>query len=308
MLPNKVMQLDYNKFNSFVLRDLYQIQKHNFTYVVGKIRNGVFPASIIANKCNKELFFLSIPKNNKNIEFQDIDSLSHVENKERNNDSNIGEPQLLIPNYLFNDIKAEETTLLLVDSICGTGETLLTGKKYLESLGYNVITYATLVDLNTKYKPDIYGLLDDKFFQPPWESRSFTPQSHLERLAESKSNILDAYSCIGFSSRLCQLNFFDTYNLKVDIPYMKVFSESDGNQSDFTYKEANTVYKNFMEEKANYIKNNGITHFIESDWVQSIILSEKCPITEIIYFSGEDLHRQIGVRVDIKEIINLKFE
>ncbi len=283
VLPNHVLQMDYDSFAEFVLKDLDEISKHSFDCVIGKLRNGIIPASIIANRLQKPMGVIEIPR-----------------------DNNIA-PNIYIPQEILSKKNKQDIVFLYVDSICSSGISLKASKQYFEQEHLKMISYATFIHENASTLPDIYTRIEKKFVQPPWEWLSYTPQAHLERLETGNiKGSTEDYYCIGFSSAICKEMIYEIHNLDDNtFPWAKVYESNL--EEDFTYDEAITIYKSYITDKEQFVKDNGITHFIEHDWVQAILLSELCPVTEIIYFDGSGLHKIYSKKIDIQSLTSLKF-
>lgn len=347
MLPQKVMQIDYQQFSQIIDENMDQItslhEKDPFIFVIGKIRNGLFPASIIATKLNLEMLTIAVPRKkhtqNKLIHEEDtsldtilddstlLDKSDLIKkgwlNKTKEQTST---PELFITNNQKERVVNEKMLncnykprVLMVDSICGTGETLYKSKMFLEEYGFDVMTYSPLVDASAQYKPDISGIIANEFFQPPWEYNSFTPQSLLERVEDGVKGSTEERFCIGFASKVCKVAFLQNFELKANLfPFAKTLDlwdlaltiDYDDLPKNFSLIEADLVHKEFLEKKALFIKENGITHFIEDDWVQVIKLSVSCPVTEILYFNHfnkNGLYNIKSRKVDIEKLLKLKF-
>lgn len=265
MLPLKAKQYDYNDFAEQVLLDSEKLPMKEFDVVLGVLRNGVIPASILATRFHLPMGVLDCPRQ-------------------------LEKPaSLLIPNHLGDPFRMN---ILVADTICGSGFRLEKIKNFLNEHNYQFKTYCTMVDANAKTKPDFSGLVDDEyFFQPPWEWTAYTPQSHLDRLERGIKGSKEDRYCIGASTRQTYKAICSTYNVGENFfPWIRIFSEDEIPEG-FTFLEARTTHNALIVEKSNFIKDHGITHFIESDWVQASIISELCPVSEIIYYDGESLHR-----------------
>ncbi len=279
-LPEKVFQIDYNSFSQLVELDLHQLHNKHFDCVIGKLRNGIFPASIIATRTFKPLGVIEVSRN-------------------KNED-----PLLFLPSE-FQNIPKKDFTILLVDSICGSGFSMEKSIRFLKKEGYKFITYATFSDYKSKIIPDIIGRYEERFIQPPWEWTTFTPQSHLDRILNGNKGSKEDMYCIGFSSDFCHQLFYEYHDLKEYFSWEKIY---DGDTVDSsTIEEMKTVHYSIIESKSEFIKNNGITHFIEDDQNTAIILSELCPVSNIIYFDGSNIHKIFSTKIDINELLKLKF-
>lgn len=294
MLPTKVFQLDYQDFGNLVWNDIQKIKKFSedrhikFNAVVAKLRNGVIPGSIISNCFNIPM---GVIEANRGVEPEKF--------------------KLFLPSDL-----PENSNILLVDSISGTGKTLTDLTSFLKSklTNTNIYSYVTLVDDLSKTKPDIVGTLEKKFIQPPWEWMSFTPQSHLERL--EFGNIKAAKEIeffIAFSSYSCRDNVESMSGKKITSSWIKVFSNfandssivqatsgissliKDEPSSLLSYK---TKFKKIIDEKVSFILSGGISHYIEDNLQEAILISQECPVTHIFYFDGNNLNKIYAKKSD----------
>jgi hypoxanthine phosphoribosyltransferase len=302
MVPIKAWQLDYQDFANLVWEHLSLIedyqQKHElqFDIVLGKLRNGVISASIIANALQLPMGIISAPRSTKFTEYEDF-----------------------IPKDI---LKKKKINILYVDNICGTGQTLEDITKYLFNKYQNKIhitSYVTLVDKKTKTKPDIIGYESEKFFQPPWEWKSFTPQSHLDRLENNNIKASDEKeNYIGFSSSHCKEkceqalsftiknNWIDIFELEQITTQSKISSISIPSKN-LDLQEAKNKYAPLIEKKVQYILDQGFTYFIEEDLIQALLLSEKCPVTKIIYLQDQYFYKIYGKQQN-KQNIQILFK
>lgn len=265
MLPLKAKQYDYNNFAEQVLADAEKLPMKEFDVVVGVLRNGVISASILATRFHLPMGVLDSPRQ-------------------------LEKPvSMFIPEYLG---PLHELRILVAGSICGSGFTLERIQNFLSDNQYNAKTYCTLVDAHSKVKPDFIGLMDEEyFFQPPWEWTAFTPQSHLDRLERGIKGSKEDNYCIGISTSQAYSTLCSTYGVGENFfAWIRIFSEDEIPEG-FTFMEAKTTHQALIVAKSDFIKAHGITHFIESDWVQASILSDLCPVSEILYYDGESLHR-----------------
>lgn len=295
MLPEKAFQINYQDYSFLVLKDIEFIKSWEkihgeFDFVLGKLRNGNFPASIIANDLQIPMGIVEAPR--------------HIDYKEY---------RIFIPYEFLDDKKYK---VLLVDSLCGTGGTLKKVKDKLREDYPNleVSTYSPITDCRANPKPDLLTLEIKDFIQPPWELRSFTPQAHLDRLenydikaSEEKDN------CIGFSTFNLQkkieeylgYSFFWNFNFQKE--FEKINSTSgistlEISENDLSnFNELNTTYINLIKQKEKFIKDNGITHFFENNLKQAILLSELCPISKIVYFEDNIMYKIQAFKMSIED-------
>lgn len=294
MLPNKVLQLDYQDIAHLLEKHTDAIiefeQENNFKFdlILAKLRNGAMSGSILANRFQLPMGVVEMPRNTSPNQFRMF--LSHdIEDKLK---------------------QGKHIHLLFVDGICGTGRTLEELKIFLNTYQYkdqiNVVTYCTLVDASAKTKPDIIGLeVADRFFQPPWEWRSFTPQAHLDRLEIGHikaSNELEC--CVGFSSQEVLQLVEEYFERDISFDWTMVFNENEAKTNTtsgissfetipprMTLDECLHKYKQVIAQKAHFIEQNGLTHFIEEDLNQALLISEMCPVCHIIYIEKNSLYR-----------------
>lgn len=294
MLPSKVFQINYQDYSFLVLKDLEKIrlfenENGSFDFILGKIRNGIFCASIIANELQIPMGIFEAPRH--------IDYLDY---------------RLFLPHEINENKKYK---VLVVDSLCGTGETLKNIKKKIEQ-SYpllEVVTYCPITDINALTKPDILSLEINEFIQPPWELKSFTPQAHLDRLEsyDIKASA-EKENCIGFSDLNLQKNiegflgysFF--WNLNFEDEYEKINLNGEFFDVDKEINHINSItqIKNHCADllcfKEQFIKDNGITHFFESNLKQALLLSQMCCVTNILYFEDNICFKIQAFENDIK--------
>lgn len=252
MVPTIPYQLDYQEFGLLVeshISIIRQYERDNnikFNGVLAKLRNGTIPASIIATHLGLLMGVISIPRMGYEV---DIVSLP--------------------PN--FN--KDLPYTILYIDSFCGTGESLNDIQNFIIKTYPNItfVSYATLVDEKSKYKPTIVGQLENRFIQPPWEYNAFTPDAHLERLmADSgKCFIPDSFSFLFPSKETYeQLEFILGKNIDVKkIP-----------------ENINVVINKkelSLEKTVQYILKNGVTHYFDMDNERAIEVALRCPVIKV---------------------------
>lgn len=281
MLPSKVFQINYQDYAYLVLNDLEKIKQWeekqgNFDFVLGKTRNGIFSASIIANELQLPMGIFEAPR--------------HVD---------CSEYRVFLP---YGIKENQNYKVLVVDSLCGTGETLKNIRKYIEE-NYpllEIVTYCPITDINSTTKPDILSLEISEFIQPPWELRSFTPQSHLDRLENYDIKASpEKENCIGFSDLEIQnkvedfLGYSFFWNMNFEKEYDKINSTSgvsflNINEYELdSLEKLKTKYINLLKLKEDFIKENGITHFFESNLKQALLLSQMCSVTKILYFESD---------------------
>lgn len=307
MLPTKIMQLDYQDFSQIVVDSIPDILKYqedrdiSFSCVLGKLRNGCLAGSIIANQLNITMGVYYSPRKMLNFDIEHF-----------------------LPQEIMVKIKANEVVhILFVDSICGTGDTVVEVKKVMkEAYGENVVlhTYTALCDSRSKSLVDISGLVGEVFFQPPWEWRANTPSTHLDRLLTGnvKGSTEDTYM-LGYSSQHCKDAFLMSLGKGVKIKWEVVFELLDTQRQlqsssgvstlevpeKLTFEDARGRYSLLIDEKEKFIKTNGLTHYIENDIVQSIILAQKCPVTHVFYFDGQELNKIYSKHIDKLELLKI---
>lgn len=291
MLPSTVFQINYQDYAYLVLNDLEKIKKlqkdKSFDFVLGKTRNGVFSASIIANELQLPMGVIEAPR--------------HV---------NFSDYRIFFP----HEIEENKTyKVLVVDSLCGTGKTLKSIKKYINEKYHllEIVTYCPITDINAETKPDILSLEVNDFIQPPWELKSFTPQSHLDRLENSDiKSSSERENCVGFSDFVIQnsvenfLGYSFFWNINFQKEYEKINPISCESilsqiESD-SIKQLKTTYMDILKLKESFIKENGVTHFFDSNLKQALLLSQMCPVTKILYFENNICFKIQAFETDIK--------
>lgn len=307
MLPTSALQISYQTFSDMVLSHIESIDKFQsdnnikFDLIVSKLRNGTVPGSIIASHMNLPMVTAYAPR------MSDFSKYELLANKEQN-----------------DSLKNFESNVLFVDSICGTGETLDNIKRFFQ-LNYpkvHLTTYCTLVDKKSKIKPEIVGYLSDKFFQPPWEWRAFTPQAHLDRLERENIKASDEITYyIGFSSLKSKEKLEYVYGKKIKGEWIEVFDlenfeariNSTSGLSSMSFKENLSIddlkgrYNELTKAKVDYILKSGFTHFFEDNLNSALLISEKCPVTNIMYVENNNIFKISSNQVKIENLVNLNF-
>lgn len=306
MLPTKVTQYDYQDVANIVWNSLDEIKNYQasnqveFIGVISKIRNGMIAGSIISNELGLSLGSYSRPRDYTNIE-----------------------KEVFIPKEILEKYNEQENPyILLVDSIGGTGNTILEAKEFIKKQypKLNIVSYVAITSSKASKDIDICGLVIDSFIQPPWEWKSYTTQTHLDRLlnGDTKSSTEIDYS-LGYSCQRCKDSFLLSLNADFTPKWEIVFDLLDiqrnlpsasgvGNIEvpDFlTFEEARGKYKQLIEEKKKFIFTNGLTHYIEDDWVQAIILSSICPATHVLYFDNKELNKIYAKKIDVEKFVSL---
>lgn len=290
MLPTKVIQFDYQDvanlvWNSFDDIRNYQLDKNiSFSGIIAKSRNGLIPGSILSNELGLPLGFYNAPR-----------------------DTVLSQKEVFLSEEILRKYNTNNNMdLLFVDSISGTGDTVCAAKEYIENKypGIRIHSYITICDKISYSKIDLTSLVTEKYIQPPWEWKSYTPQSHLDRLlAGTTKGSSEQINSLGYSSQRCKESFLLTLSTPFNPPWEIVFDLLDiqRNLSSvsgisnlqvphfLTFEEAKGKFNQLIVEKQKFIFSNGITHYIEDDWVQAVLLSSICPTTHIIFFDGEDL-------------------
>lgn len=278
MLPSKVFQINYQDYAFLVTKDIEKIKdwekiNGNFDFVLGKTRNGLFAASIIANELQIPMGVFEAPRHTEYINYR-----------------------VFLPKDILENMSYK---VLVVDSLCGTGNTLknIVMKLKKDYPLIDVVTYCPITDIKSFIKPNITSLEIKEFIQPPWELKSFTPQAHLDRLENYDiKGSPEKENCFGFSDLILQkdieyfLGYSFFWNLNFEKEYEKINSTSGISVLSFeknnldNIHELKTTYINLLKLKEQFIKENGVTHFFEKNLKQALILSQMCAVTKIIYF------------------------
>lgn len=295
MLPSKVFQINYQDYSFLVTKDMEKIKQWektngNFDFILGKTRNGLFAASIVANELQIPMGVFEAPRHTNYTDYR------------------IFLPQDMLENKPYK--------ILVVDSLCGTGATLknISMKLKEEYPLVEIVTYCPITDMNSLIKPDILSLEIKEFIQPPWELRSFTPQAHLDRLENYDiKGSPEKENCFGFSNLTLQteieafLGYSFFWNLNFEKEYEKINSTSGVSVLSFekdnlnNVQELKTTYINLLKLKEQFIKDNGITHFFEKNLKQALLLSQMCAVTKIIYFEEEVCFKIQAFEIDIND-------
>lgn len=308
MLPTKVTQYDYQDVANIVWNSLEAIedyQKKNnikFIGVVAKTRNGMIAGSILSNELGVSLGTYSRPRDHTGIE-----------------------KEIFLPKEILLQYEEQDSPhILFVDSVGGTGETIKEAKEFIKNAypKLNVFSYVAIASNSSAKDIDLCGIIVDSFIQPPWEWKSYTTQSHLDRLISGKTkNLPEIDYSLGYSSQRCKNNFLLSLNRDFEAKWEIVFDLLDIQRNlpsasgvanvevpeYLTFSEAKGKYKQLIEEKKKFIFSNGLTHYIEDDWVQAILLSSLCPATHVLYFDGHELVKVYAKTVS-KEALIAKYQ
>lgn len=293
MLPSKVFQINYQDYAFLVNKDIEKIKSWegingSFDFILGKTRNGLFPASIIANDLQIPMGVFEGPRH---IEYTNY---------------RVFFPEGILENKAYK--------VLVVDSLCGTGTTFKNIRQYLEKTYplLKVTTYCPITDINAKTKPDIESLMINEFIQPPWELKSFTPQAHLDRLEKYDIKASpEKENCFGFSNLNIQeavesyIGYSFFWNLNFEKEYQKLNPKNEislvRSNNNGSLIELININSDILDMKEQFIKDNGITHFIEDNIMQAVLLSQMCPVTKILYFENNISFQIQAFEVNMKD-------
>lgn len=301
MLPPKAIQLNYQDFSQLVWKDLEKINiflsKKNISLnlIISKLKNGTYVGNILSNYYNVPIYFLE-PNNNSY--------------------------ELLLSQSFFNQIKEIrkdkqselKINVLLVDSVSSSGNTFKKMKDYLNSNfpEFNVFTYCPLIcnTTTTNFPFDITGYIEPNFIQTPWEWTSFTPDSHLFYLMHNMN--LDnedkpSSYYYGFSSSDVYDEFVNYTKFELENSF-KIFESSINNKqiqsssgvsnivinnnidlSQLNYIQYYNKYKKIIDEKVNFILINGITHYIEENLIEALLISNLTPVTHVVHYANNSI-------------------
>ena len=294
MLPLKAIQLSYQDVGDIVWSHKQKISKFceqksiQFDLVVSKLRNGVYAGSIIST-------YLHLPMGV--IEVNPAD----------------GTTTMLWPLDIDRD---KQLNILVVDTTCNTGTSLNDMFQGIlrEQPNAKIYTYATLVAANCPETmfPNIVGEVISDFIQPPWEWLSFTPSSHLERLEsgnEHQFNGKDYF--ITFSSQEAFELLSVQLSKNIDSNKVKIYQNYAANKNvsrsnsglssidlnNYRQKGLDVYFgpiKRVIKDKVDYIKKNGVSHFVEESLEEAVLLSSECPVTHILYIEKGHLYKIHG--------------
>lgn len=289
MLPQHVFQLDYQDYSDIVhshLDKIIEFEELNekFDLIIAKSRSGLFAASIISNYLNIPMGIIEI-------------------NRTENEIDAIEREDLFFPKVITKKLK-NNLTVLFIDSTCQTGKTLETVKDYFQInfKNFKFYSYSTLVNKESNEKPNICGMEIKEFIQPPWEWLSFTPQTHLERLETGKTKTNENGFCVGICSEDCKEELTTFFSTKSEKTWLMTFSNpvevmsASGISSlslpeSLSFEDAQNKYNNIIKEKTNFILLNGLTHFIETDLTQALLLSKSTPVCHIVFYNNEKFYK-----------------
>lgn len=300
MLPLNAAQLNYVDVANATWSHKEAIEKYQrdkeikFDLVVSKLRNGIHAGSIIST-------YLRLPFGV--MEVNPVD----------------GTTSILWP---FDIDRNKILNILIVDTISNTGTSLqdMSAGILKEQPNAKVHTYATFIAAENNFNPSIKGIVIKEYIQTPWEWLSYTPQSHLERLesgddnvfsgqeyfvAVSSKEVLDKIE-IQLGKNIPQTNIHIYQNYAAN----KNVSRSNSGFSSLDLREYKNqgidVYfgalKRVITDKVEFIKKNGVTHFIEDSLEEASVIANLCPVTHVLYIEKGHLVRVVNYPYDAKSL------
>lgn len=174
--------------------------------------------------------------------------------------------------------------------------------EFLQDKNINLYLYSSTTKNLTYNNMNIfYGNFYQNDIRFPWDKSQFTPINELEKLSGNirvELNDNNKYF-LGFSSSdLLQ-------EVKIQIPHLKNFDSISFQDKEFhnevikkdnfyhmhLIEEYELLNKVILHEKINFIEKSGLTHYIESNFQQALLLSQYVKITSILYYEDHTLYQ-----------------
>lgn len=145
-----VLNVSYDKISSILTSQ--QVLQRTFKpeLVIGVARGGIVPASMIATNLSLPLLFISVTRSIEAITWLAAPS-----------------------DDILDTLTKRKITVLLVDDIISSGETIYKTKQYLENMGFHVITNVVFYDKLSNIIPEI-GTCAEQYIKFPWEKKENT--------------------------------------------------------------------------------------------------------------------------------------
>lgn len=300
MLPLNAKQISYQDVGDTVWKHKQIIEKYaqengiSFDLIISKLRNGIHSGSIIST-------YLRLPFGVVEVNPAD------------------GTTSILWPTDVNRN---RELNILAVDTVSNSGTSLqdMVAGILKEQPNAKVHTYATFVAAKSVYRPSIQGEIIAEYIQTPWEWLSYTPSSHLERLENNNDSIFSGnHNFVAISSQEALDKLEILADKKISNHSIMVYQNYAANknvarsQSGLSTLDVNLyrnkgidVYfgplKRVIEDKVLFITKNGVTHFIEDNLEEAVVIAQKCPVTHVLYIEKQHLIRISDYKYDLKNL------
>ncbi len=300
MLPLNAKQISYQDVGGTVWKHKQVIEKYaqdkviSFDIVISKLRNGIHTGSIVST-------YLRLPFGVVEVNPAD------------------GTTSILWPTDVD---RTKPLNVLAVDTVSNSGTSLqdMVAGILKEQSNAQVHTYATFVAAKSLYKPSIQGEVITDYIQTPWEWLSYTPASHLERLENNNDSIFSGNSYfIAVSSREALDKLEIIANKKISSNSIMVYQNYAANKNvarsnsglstldvnSYRNKGIDVYYgalKRVIEDKVLFITKNGVTHFIEDNLEEAVVIAQRCPVTHVLYIEKDHLIRIYNYDYNIKNL------
>lgn len=300
MLPLNAKQISYQDVGDTVWKHKQIIEKYaqengiSFDLIISKLRNGIHAGSIIST-------YLRLPFGVVEVNPAD------------------GTTSILWPTDVNRN---RELNILAVDTVSNSGTSLqdMVAGILKEQPNAKVHTYATFVAAKSVYRPSIQGEIIAEYIQTPWEWLSYTPSSHLERLENNNDSIFSGnHNFVAISSQEALDKLEILADKKISNHSIMVYQNYAANknvarsQSGLSTLDVNLyrnkgidVYfgplKRVIEDKVLFITKNGVTHFIEDNLEEAVVIAQKCPVTHVLYIEKQHLIRISDYKYDLKNL------
>ncbi len=296
MLPTKIKTINYQEISLLIDKEFEQIQNYtkihklNFDFVFAKSKNAMIPGTIISNKLSIPCFSFIYPR-----------------------ESSIEDIELLIPK---NIDKKKKYNALLVFNILYDEEQIKIIKEFFKSKYSNIKIHILTLFSNIKLSYDLCLLTSNVFFQTPWELHSLTPEASLDRLLlDKKITNEENYNYIGLCDDNCKELLEQSFLFNINKSRIAIFDNNIALSSslvsnldlhnNLTMLDFQNKYNKIIQSKNDMILKYGLTHFIETNIFQAILLAEKNSVCKILYFDEKKLHHIYSFECKSEEFKNL---
>lgn len=300
MLPLNAKQISYQDVGNTVWKHKQVIEKYaqdkgiSFDLVISKLRNGIHAGSIIST-------YLRLPFGVVEVNPAD------------------GTTSILWP---IDVNRNKQLNILAVDTVSNSGTSLqdMVAGILKEQPNAKVHTYATFVAAKSLYRPSIQGEIITEYIQTPWEWLSYTPSSHLERLENNNDSVFSGTSnFVAISSQEALEKLEIIAGKKISSSSIMVYQNYAANKniarsqsglstlnvSAYRNKGIDVYFgplKRVIEDKVLFITKNGVTHFIEDNLEEAIVIAQRCPVTHVLYIEKEHLVRVSNYDYDVRNL------
>lgn len=145
-----VLNISYDKISSILASQQVLQKSYNPELVIGISRGGIVPASMVSSTLSLPLLLISVTRS--------VEEITWLSAPQKN---------------ILDTLKNRHIRVLLVDDMISSGETIFKTKKFLEKMGFEVITNVIFYDKKSAIIPDI-GVCAEHYIKLPWEKKENT--------------------------------------------------------------------------------------------------------------------------------------